>query len=167
MNVWPHSRAEAEAAAVEEHHHGQRLIVVVLVVIIINVVVKFRFVETEVEVEFFVEEEVFELYEVVVLGGLRLFLEVDVGTQNGAVAQECEEAHAILYYVGRESHFSEEENVVLVRESESGDEGYKYKHLRGEYGATLVTLLVGYVREWRVLVSLWCGTVKVQRLLRP
>ena len=101
------------------------------------------------------------------LGGLRLFLEVDVGTQNGAVAQECEEAHAILYYVGRESHFSEEENVVLVRESESGDEGYKYKHLRGEYGATLVTLLVGYVREWRVLVSLWCGTVKVQRLLRP
>ena len=68
MNVWPHSRAEAEAAAVEEHHHGQRLIVVVLVVIIINVVVKFRFVETEVEVEFFVEEEVFELYEVVVLG---------------------------------------------------------------------------------------------------
>lgn len=71
---------------------------------LVFVVVGVRFVETKREVEFFVEDTVFEGYGVVVLDGGNMEFEV-VRTVNGTVAVELEEAHAVFYYVWKGTHY--------------------------------------------------------------
>lgn len=60
------------------------------------------FVEAKIKVESFIEETIFEDNGVVLNGGDMEFYVV--GTENGTVAKELEEAHAVFYYAGEGTH---------------------------------------------------------------
>ena len=63
-------------------------------------------VEAKEEVEPLVEEAILEGYGVVFYGGgLEVYV---VGAEDGTVTVELEEAHAVLYYVGKGTHYNVE-----------------------------------------------------------
>lgn len=96
--VGPDTRAEAKTAPMEEKHHGElgrrrtRH-------------VAFGFVQTEGNVELFVENDVFEGNRVVIYDWKREVNVFDRTAVDGTVAKDLENAHAVFNNVRKGTHF--------------------------------------------------------------